>query len=179
MKSFPTEWTQLLSCFTPSGNTSIKNAQIDVLYLNFTKPFDFADHAVLIKKLKRYGVKVDFLNGFIDYLDGRRQRVIALWILFLHNGQMLPPKYPKAAFWGLCLSSSTIVLTSYQTERKPLYTRTIQSSIDALNLLAPVRSCKHALCNYGQMEQRKTTFKFTVSKCKIFIRDAKEKSTDK
>ena len=81
---------------------------------------------------------------------------------------MLPPEYPKAAFWGLCslLFSSMIFPTSCQAERKPLYTRTIQSSIDALYLLAIASSCNMP-CLTTTKWSDENNIKFNVSKCKI------------
>ena len=68
--------TQLLSVLHTIGQHLDKNTQTDVLYLDFAKAFDSVDHTVLIKKLKRYGVKGRLLEWFIDYLDSRRQRVV-------------------------------------------------------------------------------------------------------
>ena len=68
--------TQLLSVLHTIGQHLDKNTQTDVLYLDFTKAFDSDDHGVLIKKLKRYGVKGRLLEWFIDYLDGRHQGVV-------------------------------------------------------------------------------------------------------
>ena len=53
-----------------------RNTQTDVLYLDFTKAFDSVDHAILLQKLRSYGVTGPPLCWFEDYLTGRTQRVV-------------------------------------------------------------------------------------------------------
>ena len=47
--------------------------QYDVSYLDFRKAFNSVPHALLIRKLEKYG---NLLYWFADYLTNRRQRVI-------------------------------------------------------------------------------------------------------
>ena len=54
--------TQLLSVLHLIGESLDKNKQTDILYLDFAKAFDTVDHAILIEKLKRYGVTGQLIN---------------------------------------------------------------------------------------------------------------------
>ena len=53
----------------------------DTLYLDFSKAFDKVDHALLIKKLERYGIKGKLLRWIKAFLSNRTQKVVV-------NGQM-------------------------------------------------------------------------------------------
>lgn len=68
--------TQLLSVLHSIGEVLDKNIQSDVLYLDFAKAFDSVDHAILIEKLKWYGVTGNLLEWFTDYLRDRSPRVV-------------------------------------------------------------------------------------------------------
>ena len=68
--------TQLLSVFHTIGHDLDKNIQTDVLYLDFAKAFDSVDHAIVLEKLRGYGVTGSVLGWFADYLNGRTQRVV-------------------------------------------------------------------------------------------------------
>ena len=68
--------TQLLSVLHTIGRNLDKNVQTDVIYLDFAKAFDTVDHYVLLSKLKAYGVLVQLLTWFANYLSGRLQRVV-------------------------------------------------------------------------------------------------------
>ncbi|CAB3998405.1 Hypothetical predicted protein, partial [Paramuricea clavata] len=68
--------TQLLSVFHTIGHDLDKNIQTDVLYVDFAKAFDSVDHAIVLEKLRGYGVAGSVLGWFADYLNGRTQRVV-------------------------------------------------------------------------------------------------------
>ena len=68
--------SQLLFVLHSIGEALDKNKQTDVLYLDFAKAFDTADHAILIEKLKWYGVTGQLLDWFSDYQKDRSQRVV-------------------------------------------------------------------------------------------------------
>ena len=68
--------TQLLSVLHIIGQFLDKNIQTDVIYLDFTKAFDSVDHQILLHKLASYGVTGQLYNWFVNYLSGRRQRVV-------------------------------------------------------------------------------------------------------
>ena len=68
--------TQLLSVLHIIGQSSDKNIQTDVIYLDFAKPFDSVDHQILLHKLASYGVTGQLYNWFVNYLSGRSQRVV-------------------------------------------------------------------------------------------------------
>ena len=48
----------------------------DTIYLDFSKAFDKVDHALLIKKLKLYGIKGKLLNWIKAFLSNRVQKVV-------------------------------------------------------------------------------------------------------
>ena len=68
--------TQLLSALHAIGQSLDKNVQTDIVYLDFAKAFDSVDHQILLQKLKSYGVRGQLYKWFVDYLNGRCQRVV-------------------------------------------------------------------------------------------------------
>ena len=44
--------------------------------MDFAKAFDSADHAILLEKLKRYGIVGQLYKWFKNYLQDRQQRVV-------------------------------------------------------------------------------------------------------
>ena len=50
--------------------------QTDIIYLDFAKTFDSADHNILLTKPRAYGVSGQVLNWLKNYLSGRVQRVV-------------------------------------------------------------------------------------------------------
>ena len=68
--------SQLLSVLQHSiGKNLENNFQTDILYLDFAKAFDSVDHAILLEKLKRYGVAGHLHEWFKNYLQDQQQRV--------------------------------------------------------------------------------------------------------
>ena len=59
--------SQLLSVLHSIGEALDKNKQTGILYLDFAKAFDTVDPAILIEKLKWYGITAQLLNWFSDY----------------------------------------------------------------------------------------------------------------
>ena len=45
------------------------------IFIDLKKAFDTVDHAILIKKLKHYGIKGNNLRGFESYLENRKQYI--------------------------------------------------------------------------------------------------------
>lgn len=50
--------TQLLSVLSEIGECLHKNMQTDIIYLDFAKAFDSADHNILLTKLRAYSAMV-------------------------------------------------------------------------------------------------------------------------
>ena len=46
------------------------------MYLDFAKAFDSEDHTILLAKLRCYGLTGSALDWFVNYLNGRTQRVV-------------------------------------------------------------------------------------------------------
>ena len=50
--------------------------QLDVIYTDYSKAFDRVDHALLLYKLRFYGIHQNILTWLGCYLSNRRQRVL-------------------------------------------------------------------------------------------------------
>ena len=61
------EWTSILD---------ERNGMLDIIYLDFKKAFDSVPHQRLTEKLRAYGVAGEILAWLIDFLTGRKQRVV-------------------------------------------------------------------------------------------------------
>ena len=160
--------TQLLSVLHTIGQHLDKNTQTDVLYLDFAKAFDSVDHTVLIKKLKRYGVKGRLLEWFIDYLDSRRQRVVidsaaSQWT-HVTSG------VPQGSILGPVLF---VLFINDLPDVMPCGTQTVLYADDTklYRCVASFSDCEQlqqALYNYNKWSDE-NNIKFNVSKCKIFF----------
>ena len=69
--------TQLLGIFHDVGKALDSGKKADLIYLDFSKAFDSVSHKKHIYKLKLHGISGSLLNWFTDYLNERRQRVVA------------------------------------------------------------------------------------------------------
>ena len=69
--------TNLLS-FTNSVSLSLHDkVGVDVIYFHFAKAFDTVSHDIILYKLKtQYNIDGTLLKFFINYLQGRSQRVV-------------------------------------------------------------------------------------------------------
>ena len=67
--------SQLLSVLHSIGK-NLDNIQTDILYLDFARAFDSVNHAILLEKLKRYGVVGQLHEWFKNYLQDRQQQVV-------------------------------------------------------------------------------------------------------
>ena len=67
--------SQLLSVLHSIGK-NLDNIQTDILYLDFARAFDSVNHAILLEKLKRYGVVGQLHEWFKNYLQDRQQKVV-------------------------------------------------------------------------------------------------------
>ena len=69
--------TNLLS-FTNSVAFSLHDkVGVDVVYFDFAKAFDTVSHDLILNKLKdQYKIDGNLLKLFVNYLQGRKQRVI-------------------------------------------------------------------------------------------------------
>ena len=85
--------TQLLTTLHYVGQLLNNNVQTDAIFLDFAKAFDSVDYIILLKKLKSYGISGNMYNWFIDYLHGRKQRVVVNGIA---SGLKLPLVFLRA-----------------------------------------------------------------------------------
>ena len=60
------EWTSVLT----------EGGQIDVVYMDFQKPFDTVPHRRLLEKLESYGIRSKTERWIASFLGDRRQRVM-------------------------------------------------------------------------------------------------------
>ncbi|KAL5268182.1 hypothetical protein ACHWQZ_G002141 [Mnemiopsis leidyi] len=68
--------TQLLSHIEQIYKTLNEDNEVDVIYLDFAKAFDKVDHAVLLEKLKRYGIQGKAFAWIREFLLNRKQTVV-------------------------------------------------------------------------------------------------------
>ena len=68
--------TQLISCMEDWSAALEDGHCLDVIYLDFQKAFDSVPHQRLLNKLEAYGITGTLKKWLIDFLIGRRQRVI-------------------------------------------------------------------------------------------------------
>ena len=54
-----------------------KSSRIDIVYFDFAKAFDSVNHDIILEKLEnRFGIDGFLLKFFVEYLSGRKQRVV-------------------------------------------------------------------------------------------------------
>ena len=68
--------SQLLGFVDEVGHEVSAGKQVDTVVLDFAKAFDKVDHALLIPKLRRYGIAGKTLAWVEGFLDERKQAVI-------------------------------------------------------------------------------------------------------
>ena len=92
--------TQLLYMYHTIGSALVAFGQTDIIYLDFSKPFDSVNHKLLLHKLQSFGINGNLLSWFNSYLTNRIQRVV----LEGHASDCLPVLYgvPQGSilFWG-------------------------------------------------------------------------------
>ena len=67
--------TQLIAHFDDVADGLRHDQDTDSIYLDYAKAFDKVDHALLIKKMKIYGVHQKLIRWIEDFLTNRNQRV--------------------------------------------------------------------------------------------------------
>ena len=68
--------TQLHSVHHDLGSSLDAGDEVDVIYLDFSKAFDFVPHGRLLHKLSLLGIQGSLHAWFTDYLSSRSQRVV-------------------------------------------------------------------------------------------------------
>ena len=69
--------SQLLPFVDQLARCLNKGSRIDVVYFDFAKAFDSVNHDIILHKLKnRFGIDGFLLKFFVEYLSGRKQRVV-------------------------------------------------------------------------------------------------------
>ena len=66
--------TQLLEYLEDITEAMDNGNDVDVIYLDFCKPFDKIPHRMLLNKLEKYGIKGKVLNWMKEFLSVRQQR---------------------------------------------------------------------------------------------------------
>ena len=54
---------------------------VDIVYLDFCKVFDYVPHKCVLFKLKAYGISGNVLNWIMDFLSNRGQGVLMVHVL--------------------------------------------------------------------------------------------------
>ena len=67
--------TQFLDTYHRLAYGVDKGNQSDIVFLDFSKAFDFVFPVHIIYKLRKFGISVSLLQWFVSYLDGRLRRV--------------------------------------------------------------------------------------------------------
>lgn len=65
----------ILKLVSDINSASKRKEHCCAIVLDVAKAFDTVDHAVLLEKLERYGIRGHILNWFQSYLCGRHQHV--------------------------------------------------------------------------------------------------------
>ena len=68
--------TQLIQHMDHILNNYLDNSETDVIYLDYAKAFDKVDHAILLKKIKSYGIRGQLYDWIEEFLRGRTQTVV-------------------------------------------------------------------------------------------------------
>lgn len=69
--------SQLLPFVDELARTLNQGSRTDIVYFDFAKAFDSVNHDILLDKLKnRFGIDGFLLKFFVEYLSGRKQRVV-------------------------------------------------------------------------------------------------------
>ena len=70
--------TQLVEVLDQIGTKLDRGGQVDIIYLDMSKPFDTVNHAKLLRKLNEYGFGGNLLKWLESYLPNRSQRMTIL-----------------------------------------------------------------------------------------------------
>ena len=68
--------TQLLQHMDAVLKSLENNLNIDVVYLDFSKAFDYVDHNMLLKKVKQFGIKGKLYSWIESFITNRYQQVL-------------------------------------------------------------------------------------------------------
>ena len=68
--------TQLLHHFDDILENFLDGNDTDCIYLDYAKAFDKVDHALLIKKLSKYGIHPKIIKWIDSFLNDRTQQVV-------------------------------------------------------------------------------------------------------
>ena len=135
------------------------------MYLDFAKTFDSVDHTILLAKLRCYGVTGSALDWFVNYLNGRTQRVVGM--VRLRNGLPSLPVYQGSILGPLLFVVFINDLPDIVEARTgtALYAddtklhKTITCNRDCASL-------QHSLSNLN-LWTMENNLRFNVSKCKV------------
>lgn len=123
--------------------------QTNIIYLDFAKTFDFADHNILLTKPRAYGVSGQFLNWLKNNLSGRVQRVVvdgaaSQWAPVtsgVRQGNLLGPLLFTIFIYGPSVSEGMVTTALYADDTKIF--NCIGSEEDRLALQSTLSKMEH------------------------------------
>ena len=123
--------------------------QTNIIYLDFAKTFDSADHDILLTKPRAYSVSGQFLNWLKNYLSGRVQRVVvdgaaSQWAPVtsgVPQGNLLGPLLFTIFIYGPSVSEGMVTTALYADDTKIF--NCIGSEEDSLALQSTLSNMEH------------------------------------
>ncbi len=157
---------QLLSTLQTIGKNLDKGLQTDVVFMDISKAFDTVDHAILLQKLRDFGISGPLLLWFENYLSGRFQRVTVLGATStslpitsgVPQGSLLAPFLFSLYINDLPNNLNTSTGVGLYADDTKLH-RCVQNRNDAVILQEDIQSL-HCWSNENRLS-------FNHSKCKV------------
>jgi len=117
-----------------------KGEPVDVIYLDFQKPFDKVSDRRLLNKVEVNYIRGKVLAWIEDYVTERRQRVGIRGSF--HDGSQSLVAFHKGQYWDRCFSQYTSMIWKMELRVWLLNLRMIQKYVDGQVVLRRWRGCR-------------------------------------